>query len=47
MKYLGLVTRKTEEAIAKALPTKFALLYDGWSSASTHYFGIMASVTAA
>ena len=35
MKYLGLVTRKTEEAIARALPTKFALLYDGWSSAST------------
>ena len=43
MKYLGLVTRKTEEAIARALPTKFALLYDGWSSASTHYVGIMAS----
>ena len=43
MKYLGLVSRKTEEAIAKAVPTNFALLYDGWSSASTHYFGIMAS----
>ena len=43
MDLLRAVTRKTEEAIAKALPTNFALLHDGWSSASTHYVGIRAS----
>ena len=44
VKYLGLLTRKVEESVQKALPPRFGLVMDGWSesSSSTHYVAIFA-----
>ena len=44
-KYRHLVTKQVELDIAKALPDKFALVFDGWTctQSSTHYLNIIAS----
>ena len=43
-KYLNLVTLEVENAIKDRLPNKFAIAFDGWTTGSTHYVGIMATV---
>ncbi len=44
MKYIGLLTTSLEEHIAKILPSKFPLIFDGWTleGSSTHYVAIFA-----
>ena len=44
MKYLNLVTLEVENAIKDQLPDKFVIAFDGWTTGSTHYVGIMATV---
>ena len=44
MKYLKLVTEKCEKEIAKELPNKFAIAFDGWSSHGEHYVGVFAII---
>ena len=43
-KYLNLVTLEVENALKDQLPDKFAIAFDGWTTGSTHYVGIMATV---
>ena len=42
-KYLQLLIEKVEERIKKLLPSKFALVFDGWTTSDTHYMAIFAS----
>ena len=45
MKYMGLVTKEVEGAVARTLPEFFCILFDGWTceESSTHYVAISAS----
>lgn len=43
MKYLQLMTHHVEKNVSKALPDRFALLFDGWSAKETHYVAIYAT----
>lgn len=42
-KYIVLVTKKVEEKISLLLPSKFAIVIDGWTSHSTHFVGMFAT----
>ena len=44
MKYLALATERVEKRIADDLPSKFAIILDGWSDSatSTHFVGFYA-----
>ena len=42
-KYMHLVSDRVEKEIAKELPDIFALIVDGWTEASSHFVGVMAS----
>jgi hypothetical protein len=42
-KYMHLLCKRVEKDISSILPSKFALVIDGWSSDSTHYWGLFAS----
>jgi len=46
MKYMDLLTTKVEEKVKLILPDKLCLVFDGWSSGSTHYVGIFATFPA-
>ena len=39
------ITKQVERKIQEALPSKFALAIDGWSSHSTHFLGVFAVYT--
>ena len=41
-KYLDKLVEKVEGSIAKKLPAKFAIICDGWTFQSVHYFAIFA-----
>eukprot|EP00171_Calliarthron_tuberculosum_P001888 IDg1888t1 len=43
MRYLPILTRHVEEKIRNKLPEKFALVFDGWTSGSTHFLAVFAS----
>ena len=43
MKYIHLLTELVEEIIQKKLPSKFALIHDGWTANQTHYVGMFAT----
>ena len=43
MKYMHLTTLEVEKAITKSLPYRFALLIDGWTYHSTHFWAVFAS----
>ena len=47
MKYISGLTRAVEEKIATLLPEKIALVFDGWSSDSTHYLAVFATFPSA
>ena len=40
---MHLVSDRVEKEIAKELPDIFALIVDGWTEASSHFVGVMAS----
>ena len=40
---MDLVTREVEKKIGDLLPSKFALVLDGWTKNSTHFLGVFAS----
>lgn len=42
-KYLSQMTTRVEQKIAKLLPSKFAIVFDGWSAGDTHYIACYAS----
>ena len=42
MNYLSLLTEHVEQNVSELLPTKMALIFDGWSSNSTNYLGLFA-----
>lgn len=42
MKYMELVSKRLEAKIAKALPSKFALMFDDWSEVGSHYVATFA-----
>lgn len=42
-KYLDLLTKRVETHISSALPEKFAIIFDGWSSGDTHDVAVVAS----
>lgn len=42
-KYMEIVVRHVEMKIAKALPERFAIIFDGWSENSTHFVALFAS----
>lgn len=46
MKYLMKITVCVEKKIARLLPNKFALVFDGWSGGETHYVSVFASIPA-
>ncbi|KAK1945571.1 hypothetical protein P3T76_002619 [Phytophthora citrophthora] len=41
-KYMALVERKVETAIAQEMPNSIGIVFDGWSSGSTYYVGVYA-----
>ena len=43
MKYIGKLTETKKEKISSLLPDKLALVFDGWTSCSTHYLAVFAS----
>lgn len=45
MKYMELTTKQVEAAIADVLPSKFALIFDGWTceESMTHYLAVCTS----
>jgi len=43
MTYLVRLTKVVETKLKDSLPEKLALVFDGWSSGSTHYVGVFAS----
>ncbi len=43
MKYLSAITEIVERKIAMILPQKICLIFDGWTSDSTHYLGVFAT----
>lgn len=43
MRYLPLLTELVENKIADLLPPKIALVFDGWTAGTTHYFAVFAS----
>ena len=43
MKYVFKLTHHVEKKIAKVLPDRFSIMFDGWSSAGTYYVGIYAT----
>ena len=43
--YMTELTMNVENKIVQSLPTKFALVFDGWLLHSTHYVDVFASFT--
>ncbi len=43
LKYIRKLTKFVEEKISQIFPERFALIVDGWTASSTHYFGVFAS----
>ena len=45
MRYMGLTTEYVEAELTKVLPSKFALVFDGWTceESTTHYLAVSAS----
>lgn len=43
MKYMSKLTKRVENHIARILPSKFAIVLDGWSHLDTHYIAIFAT----
>ncbi len=43
MKYLDSITKNVEKRIARKLPDRFSIAFDGWTCSSTHYVAIFAS----
>ena len=46
MRYLSLLTEVVEQKIARLLPEKIALVFDGWTSGTSHYLAVFASFPA-
>ncbi|ETP29558.1 hypothetical protein F442_21329 [Phytophthora nicotianae P10297] len=42
LKYAGLVVREVEIDIGLAIPSKFGIMFDGWSFQSEHYLAVFA-----
>jgi len=42
-KYMNLLAEKVEKKLAEILPSKFALIFDGWTAGDTHYVALYAS----
>ena len=42
-KYMHLLSVKVEQEISNVLPEKIALMVDGWTCGSEHYFGVLAA----
>ena len=42
-KYIEKLTRVVEKKISKLLPSRFAVIFDGWSAGTTHYVAVFAS----
>ena len=47
IKYMHLPSDEVKKKIATSLPDMFSLIVDSWTSHSTHYLGIMASLATA
>ena len=43
MKYIQLLTENVEQKLSQLLPSKFALIFDGWTADTTHYLAIFAT----
>lgn len=46
MKYLNTLTEHVENKISQILPSQIALVFDGWTSGSTHYLAVFSSFPA-
>ncbi len=42
MKYLSRLTSRVEKKIENLLPSKFAIVFDGWTAQKTHYVAVLA-----
>jgi len=42
VKYIDLLTKEVERQVTKVLPTKFGLVFDGWSQHSVHFLAVFA-----
>lgn len=43
MKYLSKLSKVVEERITLQLPSKFSIVFDGWSAVDTHYISVFAT----
>ncbi|KAH9132292.1 hypothetical protein AeRB84_021278 [Aphanomyces euteiches] len=44
LKWMHILTQRFERTVTRILPSKFALVFDGWTTGSTHYVAIFATI---
>ncbi len=46
MKYIDLLTTRVEQNVTAMLPSRFALVFDGWTVGDSHYVALFATFPA-